>query len=207
MKHIHMRMTFHTSGQGRGDAARDPQQPTQPDPQRNDRAPGRFNVLLTQDRAHANEHWTNQLPRLLEPQGIFTHIARSGREAIELAEQLPLHAAVVDLATPRTASTNPGMTQSTPSNPTAGPSADSTQAGLWLLELLNRLPRKPPLVVLRSPATSKRDAERLLGDALRLGAFSVLEKPVGINELLVVFQRLIERRYQGAWPSDPGQSP
>ena len=53
----------------------------------------RLNVLITEDRPHPPEHWTSQLPRLLEPQGIVAYLARSGREAIDLAERV--HATLI----------------------------------------------------------------------------------------------------------------
>ena len=46
----------------------------------------------------------------------------------------------------------------------------------------------------------QRQVERLLGEALRLGAFSVLNKPVDMNQMLTVFRRLIDRQYHGSWP-------
>lgn len=153
----------------------------------------RFNVLLTEDRAHSGEHWTNQLPRLLEPMGVQTYLARTGRQAIELAERQVIHAAVIDLSTP----------QDEARSQAAGRSIDS---GLWLLELLRRLPNRPPVVVLRQPAISFREAERMLREALRLGAFSVLDKPVGIEDVLSVFRRLVDRQYRGQWPGDDEES-
>ncbi|MCC7147316.1 MAG: response regulator transcription factor [Phycisphaeraceae bacterium] len=155
----------------------------------------RFNVLLTQDRPRVTEtwHWTCQLPRLLQPQGVVAYVVSSGAEAIQLAGQTPIHAAVIDLATPRDAATD---------QPSASLGADAAlPGGVWLLELLNRLQHRPPVIVLRGPAHSRRHAERLLLDFLRLGAFSVLDKPVGVEQILSVFQKLLERKYGGYWPS------
>lgn len=142
---------------------------------------GRFNVLLTEDRPQPGEHWTRQLPRLLQPMGVRAYVARCGTEAVQYARQYAIHAAVIDLATPR----DPAR----------------AAAGTWLLELFNRLERRPPVVVLRSPAGDRRRDERELLEALRLRAFTVLEKPVDIEQLLAVFQRLMERQYRGQWPS------
>ena len=150
----------------------------------------RFNVLLTEDRPHPESHWTRQLPRLLQPQGVQSYVAHTGREAIDLAEQMQFHAAVVDLHIPIGAAADDH------------PAVDSTSGGgMWLLELIRRLPNRPPVVVLRRPAFSQRQAERMLNQALRLGAFSVMNKPVDIEQLLGVFRRLMDRRYSGAWPS------
>lgn len=148
-------------------------------------ARGRFHVLLTQDRDHAPEHWTQQLPRLLEPQGVVAFVARCGQEAIEFVQTRPIHAAVIDLATPRRLSPD---------------SAPTPQPGVWLLELLLRLQNRPPVVLLRSPAGDPRQGQRELLDALKRGAFTVLDKPVEVEQLLAVFKRLVEKAYQDRWP-------
>jgi CheY-like chemotaxis protein len=151
-----------------------------------DGARPRFNVLLTEDRPHASEHWTRQLPRLLEPQGVAAYIARTGNEAVLLAERVEMHAAVIDLATP--------LVGGGDNRPAADP------AQLWLVDLFRRLPRRPPIVVIHGGFYSQRQLDRLLARALKLGAFSVLAKPIDLEKLLSVFQRLVERRYAGAWP-------
>lgn len=146
----------------------------------------RFNVLLTEDREHAIEHWTHQLPRLLEPQGVQAYVARTGREALDLAGRLEIHAAVIDLLTP-------------PSD--ADRAATRGPGGLWLLELFRRLPRRPPIVLVSNHAYTPAQAQRLLNEALRLGAFSVINRPVELEALLAVIRRLVDRRYDGAWPA------
>ena len=149
---------------------------------------GRFNVLLTEDRDRPVEHWTRQLPRLIEPLGIHTHVARSAPEALELHAKITFHAAVVDLATP------------------SGPGSAEVNGGLWLLKVLRRSEAHPPVVVVNSRAT-QRQAVKLLNEALRLGAFSVVNPPVQIERLLGAIQRLIERRYAGQWPAGPPTTP
>ncbi len=125
----------------------------------------RFTVLLTEDREHAIEHWTHQLPRLLKPQGVQAYVVRTGREALELTKQLTIHAAVIDLLTP--ADEKHG--------------AQQTPGGLWLLELLRRHPGHPPVVLVSNPSYSQRVAQRYLNEALRLGAFSVINRPVELR--------------------------
>jgi len=146
---------------------------------------GRFNVLLTRDREQNIEHWTQQLPRLMEPLGVEAYVATSGREALELAASHPIHAALIDLATP--ADPRPGQ---------------GTPGGIWLLEVLARRPRKPPVVVVNTRTFTPGSAQRYLSQALRLGAFSVIDQPSELNQLLAVIQRILDRHHRGQWPAD-----
>lgn len=154
----------------------------------------RFNVLLTEDREHSAGHWTRQLPRLLQPQGVRAYVARSGREAVDMVNDLEIHAALIDLATPQDAPTNPA--------PGNSPSSVGDAQGLWVLEVIRRLPQRPPVVVVNSRAIARNQAQRCLNQALRLGAFSVVNRPSDIEDMLSVIRRLIDRQYEGAWPSN-----
>jgi len=146
-----------------------------------------------------------QLPRLLEPQGITAYVARSAQEAVELAEREEFHAAVIDLSTPLgRPQVDVASTRVRVRIETGFPTDPSMPAGMWMLELFRRLPHKPPMVVIQSPAFSRREIDRLMHEALRLGAFSVLPKPVNLNQLLEAFRRLIERQYRGQWPARQG---
>ncbi len=145
-------------------------------------------MLLTEDRARPDEYWTRQLPRMLSPLGITAQIACDTQQAILQARQHRFHVAVVDIATPT-------------GKPNADPAA--MPGGLALLELLNRLPQRPPVIVVNPHAYSQRQVARLLNQALRLGAFSVINQPVRVDDLLATIARLIQRRYQGAWPQGP----
>ena len=163
----------------------------------------RFNVLLTQDRPRGQTHWTTQLPLLLRPQGVAAYVVRTGREAMDLAETMEIHAAVIDLGTPFEQSQS---AQDSPLGSAITGSARASGAGgqLWLVDLFRRLPNQPPVVVVHNPAYSQRQVERLLREALRLGAFSVLRKPVELEEILRVFRRLVDRQYRGSWPAHGG---
>jgi len=141
-----------------------------------------FNVLLTEDRPHAPEHWTRQSPRLLEPMGVTAHLAHSAKQAIHFAEDLTIHAAVIDLGTPH---------EDIPSGGTGG---------MWLVELFRRMPASPPVIIINSPALSQRQVSRLLQEALRREVFSVLNKPVELEQVLGIFRRLLDRRHDGQWP-------
>ncbi|MEM9883963.1 MAG: response regulator [Planctomycetota bacterium] len=146
----------------------------------------RLNVLLTEDRRRPVEHWTRQFPRLMRPLGVEAHLAGSAREALDLADRHTFHAALVDLATP----VGDAATTSQPAD----------RGGLWLLQVLRRRPNRPPVVVVNSRAT-RRQADRLLREALQLGAFSVVNRPDDLRPLLAAVQRLVNRHYHGQWPS------
>jgi len=143
----------------------------------------RFNVLLTEDRDHAPEHWTRTLPRLMQPMGIESYVARTGEEAVELTRRIDIHAALIDWATPRDT-----------------PSA-TDDAGLWLLEVLGREPKTLPMVMVNSRVLTTMQVHKFLNDALRLGAFTVVNRPVELESLLAVIQRVLDRHFDGAWPN------
>jgi CheY-like chemotaxis protein len=149
-------------------------------------------VLLAADRPGGEEDWMDQFSRLLAPQGVLAWIARSGPETVNVAQDADLDAAVIDL----------GLSMGRGSSSTG-----AGRNGIGVLEVLRRLPGRPPVVALRGPAHSRRQAERLLGEALRLGVFAVVEKPVELEHLLGVLQRLMERRYKGAWPERTSGGP
>jgi len=151
----------------------------------------RFNVLLTEDREHSAGHWTRQLPRLLQPQGVRAYVARTGREAVAMVSDLEIHAALIDLATPQ---------DDLP--PGTGSSPVGEAQGLWVLEVLKRQPTRPPIVMVNSRAIARIQAQRFLNDALRLGAFSVVNRPSDLEDMLSVIRRLIDRQYEGSWPSN-----
>jgi len=144
----------------------------------------RFRVLLTEDRARPDEHWTRQLPQLVRPLGVQASIASDARQALEILENTAIHAAVIDLNTPAA-------------------QAQTDSGGLWLLQVVQRLPHKPPVVVVNSHSYSQKQSGRMLNQALGLGAFSVVNWPVQIDTLLSTFQRLIERAYNNTWPPEP----
>jgi CheY-like chemotaxis protein len=152
----------------------------------------RFNVLLTEDRPDSADAWTRQLPRLMGPMGVAAYVAQSGQQAIELAARVRFHAVVIDTSTPR-------GTQAPP----AGSAGHGEPAIAWLSELLHRTPRRPPVVLVQGPAYSDRLAARALHQALRLGVFTVLTKPVTLEQVLAVFRRVLEREYRGNWPAEP----
>ena len=132
-------------------------------------APGqhRFTVLL----ANEQEGWHQTVRGLLEPQGVQTISARSGREALEVLESKPIHAAVLDHQMPQL-------------------------GGLQVIRLVRELHKSsPPAILLANDLTSY-----LLREALGMHVFSVLSKPVDPNLLLDALARVLRRYYESRWP-------
>jgi DNA-binding response OmpR family regulator len=161
-------------------------------PDNTERFGGRLNVLLTE----GDELWADQLPRLLEPQGVRTLRVVSVDQAVEVIEQVPIHAAVVDLATP--------MAGDKPQAPRLGgqPAVDGVPqtGGLKLLRVIRGLRPTPPAVVVRGRLFDRRTDDRVLAEALKLDAFSVLDEPVQLEQVLETLRRLLHRYYGGVWP-------
>lgn len=174
----------------------------------------RLNVLLTA----GDDIWSQQLPRLLEPQGVRALRVRDVDEAMKVIAAEPIHAAVIDMELPmrRTASpSNPSQdaTPDTNPRPTEGskmnrpgqaprPQGQVETGGLKLLRVIHRLDPTPPAVVVRGRMFDRRIDTRLLSQALRLDVFSVLDQPVQLEQMLEVLRRLLERYYGGLWPDD-----
>jgi DNA-binding NtrC family response regulator len=124
----------------------------------------------------------SQLARLLEPLGILSIHANTGEEAQTIIANRSVHIAVVDLGIPLTA-----QRQSEPGGPR-------------ILELLQRLDAPPPTVVVRPPLSGVREDRRTLADALRCGAFTVLDRPLGLETMLQTMRRVVRRHYADHWP-------
>jgi hypothetical protein len=75
-----------------------------------------------------------------------------------------------------------------------------------ILQLLRRLDEPPPTVVVRPPQPAARESARGLGEALRGGAFAVLDRPVHLETMLEVMRRVLRRHYAGHWPDAPRPS-
>lgn len=128
----------------------------------------RFTVLL----ANEQEGWHRTVRGLLEPQGVQTVVARSGREALQLIESRPIHVAVLDQAMPQL-------------------------GGLQVVKLMRAMTNAPPAILLANSLTTN-----LLHEALAMHIFSVLSKPVDFNALLDALARVMKRHYEGKWPSE-----
>ena len=128
----------------------------------------RFTVLL----ANEQENWHQTVRGLLEPQGVQTISAHSGREALQLLESQPVHVAVLDHQMPQL-------------------------GGLQVIKLMRELHKAPPSILLAHYLTS-----HLLREALGMHVFSVLSKPVDPNVLLDALARVLRRYYESRWPKE-----
>jgi len=130
----------------------------------------RLTVLL----ANEQEGWHQTVRGLLEPQGVQTLVARSGREALNLIESRPVHVAVLDQQMPQL-------------------------GGLQVIRLMRDIKKSSPpaAILLASQLTN-----HLLHDALAMHVFTVLAKPVDFNVLLDALARVLRRYHESRWPSD-----
>ncbi len=124
-----------------------------------------------------------QLPRLLSPMGIYSIKVTSGESAARVICEFPIHIAVVDLTIP------------------LAPDSPARSGGARILQLLRRLEQPPPTVVVRPRQPSKRDSTRELAEALREGAFAVLDRPIELETMLEVMRRILRRHYSDSWPT------
>ena len=190
-----------------------------PAPQPNSHThPGRLNLLLSYVGWHPDP-WVDRLPVLLQPMGVTSHLAGNGREARSVIERIHIHIAVVDLGLPLDDSQPLSTTlSSTPDSDDPATLAsdlsldltpDLNEGGPRLLELLTRLEEPPPVVAIKR-GRNRRDDTRDMQEALRLGAFAVVDRPReadDLNIMLNVLQRCLERRYGGTWPQPPQPPP
>ena len=126
----------------------------------------RFTVLL----ANEQEGWHQTVSKLLEPQGVQTLSAGSGREALRLMESTPVHVAVLDTQMPQL-------------------------GGLQVIRIMRELRKAPPAILLANDLSST-----LLREALGMHVFSVLSKPVDFNVLLDALARVLRRYHESRWP-------
>jgi CheY-like chemotaxis protein len=129
--------------------------------------PSRFTVLL----ANEQEGWHQTVSKLLEPQGVQTLSAGSGREALRLMESTPVHVAVLDAQMPQL-------------------------GGMQVVRMMRDLQNAPPAILVANDLNS-----HLLREALGMHVFSVLSKPVDFNVLLDTLARVLRRYYESRWPT------
>ena len=110
------------------------------------------------------ECWEPALEQIVGPQWLALHRVHSGHELLEVVEAGQADAAVLDDAT------------------------DWQLNVLHLLRMIRRMNAILPVVVI----TTRRD-RRWLEDALRLAVFSVVTRPLALEELLRQIQRMMVR--------------
>ena len=110
--------------------------------------------------------------RLLEPQGVTTLVARTGREALEMVQSQLVHVVVLDVQMPQL-------------------------GGLQAIKLMREIVKSPPPAIL----LADRLSNNLLREALTMDIFSVIPKPIDMNRLLDAIARVIKRRYESRWPA------
>ena len=131
----------------------------------------RLTVLL----ANEQEEWHRTVRGLLEPQGVQTLVARSGREALNLIESRPIHVAVLDQQMPQL-------------------------GGLQVVKLMREMKAPPPAAIL----LANQLTNNLLHEALGMHVFTVLAKPVDFNLLLDSLARVLKRYHASRWPKNEG---
>ncbi|MBT8485813.1 MAG: hypothetical protein HKO59_17170 [Phycisphaerales bacterium] len=145
---------------------------------------GRLNLLLSCRSRAGLEPSIDQLADLLEPLGIASFRAGSGDEAADVIRRTEIHIAVVDLSIPLT-----------------GESPGAKPAGGRILQLLRRLDPAPPTVLVRPRQPAARESARSLSEALRDGAFAVVDRPINLETMLEVMRRVVRRHYADHWPA------
>lgn len=150
--------------------------------------PRRLNLLLTYGgwREHA---FADQLPVLLDRFGIQCLRAKSGDEVSDVVRRAEVHIAVIDLSIPM----HPRSAQEPP--------ARTVQAGPRVLQLLRRLDHPPPTIIVRPRQVDPAESNRILAEALRDGAFTVLDDPVPVETMLQALERCVRRYYRDHWPA------
>jgi len=163
--------------------------PSQPD--------HRLNLLLSWG-GWRPDSWADRMACLLEPMGVQSLRVRTARQAEQVIRTTAIHVAVVDLGLPMD----------------FGASAPCEDAGPRVLEMLKRATAGAgggagdgggvPTVIVRSPR-SQRDACREMTAALHFNAFAVVDRrSADVEQMLKLLQRVLERHYQGRWPSASG---
>ena len=109
--------------------------------------------------------------QLLEPQGVTTLVARTGREAVEMVRSRLVHVIVLDVQMPQL-------------------------GGLQAVKLIREMVKPAPPAIL----LADRLSNSLLREALTMDVFSVIPKPIDMNRLLDSIARVIKRHYESRWP-------
>ncbi|MEO6436138.1 MAG: response regulator [Tepidisphaeraceae bacterium] len=138
-------------------------------------AQNRLTVLL----ANEQEGWHQTVRGLLEPQGVETVVARSGREALNLIESRAIHVAVLDQQMPQL-------------------------GGLQVVKLMREMRHAPMRPQTTAILLANQLTNNLLHEAMGMHVFTVLAKPVDFNLLLDSLARILRRYHESKWPGNEG---
>ena len=128
---------------------------------------------------NANWAWPQAVTEIFRPRGINALVAQSPADTVRLVTNNKIHLAILDLQPQPT--TAPCSGQPVPPDHTAG---------LQMLRSIRNHDRLLPCILLAG-----RVDPRLLAQALNLGAFSVMAKPVDLNLLTEQIDRLFVKYY------------
>jgi DNA-binding NtrC family response regulator len=113
----------------------------------------------------ANWGWPEALRDIFQPRGVNLLVARNASEFVSIIERRRIHTTIVDM--------------------------DSEKAnGLATIKIIRMDYPLVPCILLTSAV-----AEAVLSEALRLDVFGVIEKPVDMNVLLALLNRLFIKKY------------
>jgi CheY-like chemotaxis protein len=118
----------------------------------------------------ADAVWHDTAAAMLQPFGVSTVQARTGREALDRIESGEVHVAILDQNLPQL-------------------------SGLQVVKLAARRELSPPAILLARDLSTQ-----FLHEALGMRVFSVLSKPVDVNLLLDTLARVLKRHYANRWP-------
>jgi two-component system phosphoglycerate transport system response regulator PgtA len=121
------------------------------------------------------ESWLPALEQIVGPQYLVAYQVRGDNQLLEVVRSGLADAAVLDEAAPWTVDV------------------------IGLLRMIRRMDARLPVVVVTS-----RSDRHLLEDALRLAAFSVVTRPLALEELLRQIQRMMGRLDQMLRNQGPG---
>ena len=118
--------------------------------------------------SHANWAWPEAVRRIFRPRGVNLLVADSAAEFVNIIERKRIHTTIVDM--------------------------DSEQSnGLATIRIIRMDYPLLPCILLTSAA-----GKSLLGKALRLDVFSVIDKPVDMHILQEQLNRLFIRKYDSS---------
>lgn len=124
------------------------------------------NVLASQ----ADWAWPAAVREIFRPRGVNLLVAENAGEFVSIIKNKRIHTTIVDV-----------------------------DSGVWSALTTIRIIRMDfplvPCILLSSPAQGDGEQEALLGNALRLNVFSVIDKPVDMGLLREQLNRLFIRRY------------